>query len=143
MDHSMTPLPAAANVQLGSRVSFRKTMTVAEQAMFTGISGNLGPLYVDNVRARAAGAPGMVAFELAVAGLTTTCLWRLAGPSYRIKALDLKFPAPVPVGGTVEASAEIVAIENGQLRCRISCTLDQGGPVVEGEALLSPFADKG
>ena len=139
----MTPVPATANVQLGSRVSFRKTMTVAEQAMFTGISGNLGPLYVDNVRARAAGAPGMVAFELAVAGLTTTCLWRLAGASYRISALDLKFPAPVPVGGTVEAAAEIVAVENGRLRCRISCTLDNGGSVVEGEAVLSPFADKG
>ena len=139
----MTPLPAAANVQLGSRVSFRKTMTVAEQAMFTGISGNLGPLYVDNVKARAAGAPGMVAFELAVAGLTTTCLWRLAGASYRISAVDLKFPAPVPVGGTVEATAEVVSIENGRLRCRISCLLDNGGSVVEGEAVLSPFADKG
>ena len=139
----MTALQPIANLQLGSRVSFRKTMTVAEQAMFTGISGNLGPLYVDTVRARAAGAPGMIAFELAVAGLTTTCLWRLAGPSYRITALDLKFPAPVPVGGTIEATAEIVAIENDQLRCRISCTLDQGGPVVEGEAVLSPFADKG
>jgi 3-hydroxybutyryl-CoA dehydratase len=47
-----------AKLELGTRLSFRKTMTVAEQAMFTGISGNLGPLYVDNVKARALGAPG-------------------------------------------------------------------------------------
>jgi 3-hydroxybutyryl-CoA dehydratase len=128
--------------QPGTRVSFRKTMTVAEQAMFTGISGNLGALYVDTVKARAAGAPGMLAFELAVASLATTCLSRLAGPARRISALDLKFPAPVPVGGTVEATAEVVAIENGRVRCRLSCTLDQGGVVVEGEAVLASLADK-
>lgn len=129
--------------EIGAKVSFRKTMTVAEQAMFTGISGNLNPLYVDAVRAKAAGAPGMVSFELAVAGLATTCLWRLSGGGYRIRSLSLDFPAPVPVGGTVEAVAEIVAIEGSKLRCRISCILDQGGPAIAGEAVLAPFADKG
>jgi 3-hydroxybutyryl-CoA dehydratase len=134
---AITPPP-----EPGARVSFRKTMTVAEQAMFTGISGNLGALYVDAVKARAAGASGAVAFELAVASLATTCLARLAGPARRIRTLDLKFPAPVPVGGTVEATAEVVAIENGRIRCRLSCTLDQGGVVVEGEAVLAALADK-
>src|SRR6266851_9129317 len=95
-----------APLKIGAAFSFRKTMTVAEQAMFTGISGNLGSLYVDAVKARAAGASGMIAFELVVAGLATTCLARLGGPARRIRALDLKFPAPVPVGGTVEAVAE-------------------------------------
>jgi 3-hydroxybutyryl-CoA dehydratase len=134
---------AVDKMQIGSRVTFRKTMTVAEQAMFTGISGNLSPLYVDAVKARAAGAPGMVAFELAVAGLATTCLWRLAGACYRIRSLELEFPAPVPVGGTIEATAEIVAIEDAKLRCRVSCMLDRYGPVVAGEAVLSPFGDEG
>lgn len=122
---------------------FRKTMTVAEQAMFTGITGNLNPLYVDAVRAKAAGATGMVSFELAVAGLATTCLWRLSGGTYRIKSMNFDFPAPVPVGGTVEAAAEIVAVEGALLRCKVVCTLDQGGPVVSGEAVLAPYAAKG
>lgn len=30
--------------KVGDSLTFRKTMTVAEQAMFTGISGNLGAL---------------------------------------------------------------------------------------------------
>src|SRR5258708_9227221 len=95
----------------GQCVSFRKTMTVAEQAMFTGISGNLGSLYVDAVKARAAGASGMIAFELVVAGLATTCLARLGGPARRIHALDLNFSAPLPPGGTVEAVAAALAID--------------------------------
>jgi 3-hydroxybutyryl-CoA dehydratase len=141
----MAPMNSTAQSrpEVGARVTFRKTMTVAEQAMFTGISGNLNPLYVDAVRAKAAGAQGMVSFELAVAGLATTCLWRLSGGSYRIGAINLEFPAAVPVGGTVEAAAEIVAIEGVTLHCKVSCTLDHGGVAVSGEALLVPFAGKG
>ena len=139
----MADMAMGSNVAPGARVSFRKTMTVAEQAMFTGISGNLGPLYVDAAKARAVGAPGMLAFELAVAGLATTCLARLGGPERRICALDLKFPAPVPVGGTIEAVAEVLALEGQHIRCRITCTLDHAGPVVEGEATLGPAVAKG
>jgi 3-hydroxybutyryl-CoA dehydratase len=131
-----------AGLEPGARVSYRKTMTVAEQAMFTGISGNLGPLYVDAVKARALGAPGMLSFELVVASLLTTCLSRLSGPSHRIHALDLRFLAPVPVGGTIEASAEVIAVDGDRARCRVTCKLDRTGTVVEGEATLAPLAAK-
>lgn len=133
-------IPSPTTPAVGARVTFRKTMTVAEQAMFTGISGNLGPLHVDQMRARAAGAPGMIAFELAVAALATTCLSRLGGPERRIGRIQLAFPATVPVGGTVEASAEVARVEGTMLTCRIACTLDGGGAVVEGEADLVPVA---
>ena len=43
----------------------------------------------------------------------------------------------------VEAAAEIVAIEGASLRCRVTCTLDHGGSVVAGEAVLVPFNTKG
>src|SRR5437762_2658391 len=94
----------------GAAFAFRKTMTVAEQAMFTGISGNLGGLYVDAIRAKKAGASNMVAFELAVGGLATTCLSQLGGPTRRIGSIALNFAAPVIVGDSVEARAEIVSV---------------------------------
>ena len=124
---------------IGARIAFRKTMTVAEQAMFTGISGNLGPLHVDAVRARAAGAPGMICFELAVAALATTCLNRLGGPQRRIGRLDLRFSAAIPVGSTVEAAAEVLRIAGEAVICRVVCTLDGGSAVIEGEAELVPL----
>lgn len=123
---------------MGARVAFRKTMTVADQAMFTGISGNLGPLHVDAVRARAAGAEGMVAFELAVAALATTCLARLGGPGRRLGQINLRFLAPVPVGSTIEASAEVTGLEAEQVLCRVLCRQDAGPVVIEGEARLVP-----
>jgi len=124
---------------IGARIAFRKTLTSAEQALFTGISGNLGALYVDAIRAKAEGAPGMVAFELVLGALATTCLSRLGGPSRRIGRLDLRFLAPVPVGGSVEAAAEVTAVRGGALVLRVTGTLDGFGPVMEGEAELLPF----
>jgi 3-hydroxybutyryl-CoA dehydratase len=128
------------SLKAGSAFSFRKTMTVAEQAMFTGISGNLGGLYVDAVRARKAGAANMVAFELAVGGLATTCLSQLGGPTRRIGSIALNFAAPVIVGDSVEAKAEIVSVNGDDAVCRITCTLSVSGEtIVEGTATLVPF----
>jgi 3-hydroxybutyryl-CoA dehydratase len=137
MTQSLAPLKA------GSAFSFRKTMTVAEQAMFTGISGNLGGLYVDAVRAKKAGASNMVAFELAVGALATTCLSQLGGPARRIGRIALNFAAPVIVGESIEAKAEIVEVTDDQALCRITCTLlPCGATVVDGSATLVPFAAK-
>jgi 3-hydroxybutyryl-CoA dehydratase len=137
MTASLSPLAE------GAVFSFRKTMTVAEQAMFTGISGNLGPLYVDAVRARKAGAANVVAFELAVSSLATTCLAKLGGPDRRIGSIALNFTAAVMVGDSVEAKAEIVSIKGDDVVCRITCTLSPSGvTVVEGTATLVPFAPR-
>jgi 3-hydroxybutyryl-CoA dehydratase len=131
-------------LKTGSVFSFCKTMTVAEQAMFTGISGNLGGLYVDAVRARKAGASNMVAFELAVGGLATTCLSQLGGPTRRIGSIALTFAAPVIVGDSIEAKAEIVSVDGDGAVCRITCTLlVSGEAVVDGTAMLIPFERRG
>ncbi len=136
--------PAQSPLKAGAAFSFRKTMTVAEQAMFTGISGNLGGLYVDVVRARKAGASNMVAFELAVGGLATTCLSQLGGPGRRIGSIALNFTVPVIVGDSVEAKAEVVSVDGEEALCRIVCTLSSSGDtVVEGTATLVPFERRG
>jgi 3-hydroxybutyryl-CoA dehydratase len=136
--------PAHAPLKTGSVASFRKTMTVAEQAMFTGISGNLGGLYVDAVCARKAGASNMVAFELAVGGLATTCLSRLGGPTRRIGSIARTFAAPVMVGDSIEAKAEIVSVNGDDAVCRITCTRSVSGEaIVEGTATLVPFERQG
>ena len=126
---------------LGARIAFRKTLTHAEQAFFTGISGNLGALYVDAVRARAEGLSGPVSFELILGALASTCINRLGGPSRRVAAMSLRFLAPVPVGSTVEVAAELVGLD--PFRLRLAGTLDGGGTVMEGEADLAPLRAAG
>jgi 3-hydroxybutyryl-CoA dehydratase len=133
-------IPAQSSLKVGDAFSFRKTMTVAEQAMFTGISGNLGGLYVDAVQARKAGAFGMVAFELAVSALATTCLARLGGPARRIGGIKLAFVAPVMVGESIEARAEILSVLGDEAECSVTCKLSASGETaIEGTATLVPF----
>jgi len=128
-----------SQVNKGDVLRFRKTMTVADQAMFTGISGNLGGIYVDILKAKALGAENMVVFELAAAGLATTCLARLGGPTRRIAAFQLDYPAIVVVGDSIEASAEVLDVKGDAIRCRILGTrLSDAQTVFQGEATLAP-----
>ena len=133
----MTLKNAFVPPKVGDTVTFRKTMTVAEQAMFTGISGHLGGLYVDRTAAKAQGLPDMAVFELAVAALFSTGLARLAGTGYRIGSISFGFQRAVPVGSSVEARVELVAVGKGQLRFALAGTAD-GQSLCSGEALLVP-----
>ncbi len=121
---------------VGQSAEFRKTMTVAEQAMFTGISGNMHPLYVNEVHAAATSAGGRLAFELAVASLATTALLEISGAFYRMGGVALSFPAMARIGDTVAAHAEVESVDGKTVRCRVTCTVDDGPVVAEGHADL-------
>lgn len=125
-------------LKAGDTMSFRKTLTVAEQAMYTGISGNLAPLYVDQRAARAAGFDTMLAFELNAVALATTALNRLAGPAWRLAALTIDFSAPVQVGQTVESSVEVTAADASGIACNVRCAIAGGDTVASGTAKLVP-----
>lgn len=127
-----------SEIQVGDTMSFRKTLTVAEQAMFTGISGNMAPLYVDRRAARDSGFDDMLAFELNALGLATTALNRLAGPAWRLGGLQVDFVKPVVVGATVEARVEVTARATHGVSCALRCTLPDGALVARGTATLVP-----
>jgi acyl dehydratase len=112
-------------------------MTVAEQTMFTGISGNLGGLYVDRRKAQAVGLTDMIVFEMAAASLLSTCLSRLAGPDFRIARVETNFDNAVSVGATIEASATLTSKTDEGLTFRLTLK-DSQSPFCDGEALLVP-----
>ena len=123
--------------KVGDRVNFGKTMTVADQAMFTGISGNLGGIYVDRLTAKNAGLKDMAVFELAAAGLFSTCLSRLAGPGYRIGRIQFEFTRAVPIGTTLDACATFESDDGAAMTFALVCEAD-GVLFSWGEAVLVP-----
>jgi len=128
------------NTPTAGEFKFSKTLTVAEQALFTGISGNMGAQYVDATCGRKNGVGGLMVFELAIAALATTGLAKLGGPGRRIAAMNVEFAQPVPVGTSVEAQAQVEQTQGDTLLCRIRCTDAQSGKtVVEGTARLVPL----
>ena len=123
--------------KVGDLACVRKTLTVADQGLYTGISGNMHPLYVNEVHARSTVAGGRLAFELVVASLATNALAELGGGMRRVSAVSLTFPEMTRVGDTVAAQVEIIEVTGELVRCRLTCTRDEGGVVVaEGTAEL-------
>ena len=129
---------ARTEPRVGDSAQVRKTITVADQGLYSGICGNLHPLYVNEVHAASTEAGGRLAFELVVAALATGPLAELGGAHRRISALDLRFPAMTRVGDTVAARAEVTEVAGGVATCRVKCVRDEGDTVVaEGTAVLS------
>jgi len=125
-------------LKVGDAMSFRKTLTVAEQAMFTGISGNMAPLYVDKRAAESAGFDNMLAFELNAVALATTAINRVAGTAWRLGGLRIDFSLPVLVGETVESRIEVLDVTDAAVSCHVRCTKSTGEVMAVGTATLVP-----
>ncbi|MEO4001840.1 hotdog domain-containing protein [Mesorhizobium sp. CAU 1732] len=134
----MTVKNAFVPANVGDKVTFKKTLTVAEQAMFTGISGNLGGVYVDRSKAKEAGLADMAIFELVAASLLSTCLSRLAGPTYRIASFSIDFAASMTVGTTVAATAQLSETGAGGQSYDLLLEAD-GTTLSTGKAVLVPI----
>ena len=130
-------------LKVGDAMSFRKTLTVAEQAMFTGISGNMAPLYVDKRAAEGAGFDNMLAFELNAVALATTALTRVAGTAWRLGGLQIDFAMPVLVGETVESRIEVLDVTDAAVSCSVRCTKSTGEVMAQGTATLVPVRPLG
>lgn len=132
--HGKKPAP-------GDAASVRKTITAADQGFFVGISGNLHPLYVDDLHAARMGYKSRLLFELVVSALATNALTEIGGAGYRMSSINLRFPNSALLNDTVSARAEIVETRGDTLLCRLVCeTFPDGMVVAEGEAELSPGA---
>lgn len=123
--------------EIGRSMTFRKTVTVAEQGFFTGISGNMGRLHVDRAHARAQGHADMLVFELAAASLFSTAFGRLAGPAFRLGGIRLEFVKAVTVGSSLAATATVLRSGPGGIDFELSASID-GDEVITGRAELVP-----
>lgn len=70
-------------------------------------------------------------------------LTQLTGPGCVWLSRSLRFTAPVRIGGTVTARAEIARLvpEKGLLRVRTTCRNQRGELLLEGEAVLKKLPE--
>lgn len=124
--------------ETGVSETFRKTMTVAEQAFFTGISGNLGRSHVDRTYAQGLGLPDMAVFELAAATLFSTAFGRIAGPGYRLRGIEMNFIGSMVIGQSIAATATVTESTAEAIHFALRATAD-GTLMIEGTAQLVPI----
>ena len=129
-------------VTVGQRATRRLTLTAEHVRQYAEISGDYNPLHFDEAFARGTRFGRLVV----QGGLTTGLLHALVamdmpGPGSVFLSQNWKFTAPVFVGDTITAHAEVVSVHPTkpvtQLRMRV--TRDDETTVLEGEAWCYTF----
>lgn len=123
----------------GARATWTRTFTAADVESFAAISGDRNPLHFD-----ADFAAGTRVCRLVVQGGLTTGLFnalvamRLPGPGSVFLHQEWDYPAPVFIGDTVTAEAEVIESRADKPITRLRCVArrDDGTEVLRGECLV-------
>jgi acyl dehydratase len=130
-------------VIVGQRATRRLTLTADHVRTYAEITGDRNPLHFD-----AAFAAGTKFARLVVqGGLTTGLLHALVamdmpGPGTVFLSQNWRFTAPVFIGDTITAEAEVVSVHASKpvTELRVQVTRDDGSTVLEGEAWCYTFS---
>ena len=130
------------NVHVGDRASRSITLTSTHVAQFAALSGDHNPLHFDEEFAAATPFGKLVV----QGGLTTGLLHALVamdmpGPGTVFMNQEWKFTAPVFIGDTITAEAEVVSVHESKPVTNLAITVRQqdGETVLEGEAWCYTF----
>ena len=131
------------SVVVGQRARRSLTLTAEHVATYARLTGDYNPLHFDE-RFAAGTRFGRLVVQ---GGLTTGLLHALVamdlpGPGSVFLSQHWKFTAPVFIGDTVTAEAEVASVHESKPVCnlRIRVTRQTGETVLEGEAWCYTFA---
>ncbi len=129
-------------VTVGQRASRSLTLTAEHVRKFAEISGDYNPLHFDEAFAARTNFGRLVV----QGGLTTGLLHALVatdlpGPGTVFLSQNWRFIAPVYIGDTITAHAEIVSVHPTKpvTQLRVSVARDDGTAVLEGETWCYTF----
>lgn len=128
-----------AKIAVGDTASFSKAVTEQDINQFAQISGDNNPAHMDEEYAAASPFGERVAHGLLTAGFIGTVLgMQLPGPGSIYLSQTLNFLAPVKIGDTVTATAEVMEIgpKRKTATLRTICRNQNGISVVEGVATV-------
>ena len=125
--------------EVGATATWTRTFTAADVESFAQISGDRNPLHFD---AEFAGRTRLG--RLVVQGGLTTGLFnalvamRLPGPGSVFLHQEWDYPAPVYIGDTVTATAEVIEARADKPITRLRCVArrEDGTEVLRGECLV-------
>jgi 3-hydroxybutyryl-CoA dehydratase len=128
-------------LQVGQRANFSKTITETDIYLYAGISGDFNPAHVNEAYARETFFKTRIAHGMLTASFISTVIGTLLpGPGSIYMSQEVRFLAPVKIGDTITAIAEVAEIDAGKKRVRLKtwCVNQEGSTVIDGQALVSP-----
>ena len=128
-------------LSVGQSARFSKTITETDIYLYAGISGDFNPAHVNEQYAAKTFFKTRIAHGMLTASFISTLIGTiLPGPGSIYMRQELNFLAPVKIGDTVTAIAEVAEIIADKKRVRLKtwCINQEGTTVLDGEALVSP-----
>jgi 3-hydroxybutyryl-CoA dehydratase len=128
-------------LNIGDKASFEKTLSETDIYLFAGITGDLNPAHINQVESEKTFFKGRIAHGMLVSSFISTVLGMyLPGPGTIYLGQDLKFLAPVRIGDTIKAQAEVIekVEEKNRIKLKTICYNQEGKVVVEGTATVMP-----
>lgn len=134
------------NVTVGQKASRSLTVTALAVQTYAELTGDFNPLHFDREFAAGTTFGGLVA----QGGLTTGLLHALVamdmpGPGTVFLNQEWQFTAPVYIGDTITAQAEVLSVHERKpvTQLKVVVTRQDGTTVLEGEAWCYTFAPDG
>ncbi len=128
-------------LKVGQQASFSKTVAESDVYLFAGISGDFNPAHINQAYAEQTAFKNRIAHGILSASFISTVIGcQLPGPGTIYISQTLNFLAPVHIGDTITATAEVVELNKDKKRARLKtvCTNQDDREILVGEALVSP-----
>lgn len=124
------------DLKVGMSASYSKTITDADVVMFADLSGDNNPVHLNDEYAKTTMFKARIVHGMFNAALISAVLGtRLPGPGAIYIDQQIRFKAPVYIGDTVVASAEIEEINEERRRVKLKTVCKVNDKVVaEGYA---------
>jgi 3-hydroxybutyryl-CoA dehydratase len=126
------------DLHIGQSATLSKIITEADVQMYAAVSMDTNPIHLDEEIASRSRFGGRIAHGMLSAGLISALLGNhLPGPGTIYMRQSLTFRAPVKIGSTVRAMAEITGLNPASKRAtlRTTCMVEET-VVIDGEACV-------
>ncbi|MCX5873920.1 MAG: MaoC family dehydratase [Deltaproteobacteria bacterium] len=128
-------------LHVGDSAEFAKTISESDIYLYAGITGDFNPAHVNEAYAQKTFFKTRIAHGMLVAGFVSTVMAnKLPGPGAIYIRQELDFVAPLHIGDTVTARAEVIEImaDKNRVKIKTTCVNQDGALVLSGVAIVSP-----
>lgn len=130
-----------ADVAIGDREVWTRTITDADVVLYGGLIGDRGPLHLDEEFAKGTRFGGRVAYGMQCGGYIGATLAQLLGVGSAYVSQSLRFTGPVLIGDHITVETVVTDKDEARRRVFVTTTVHKNGGIVviEGEAELFMF----
>jgi acyl dehydratase len=124
---------------MGAKATWMRTFSARDVETYAGLTGDRNPLHFDETFAAATRAGRLIVHGGLTAGLFNALVaMKLPGPGSVFLHQEWDYPAPVRIGDTVTARAEVIEARTDKPITRLRCiaSLEDGTEVLRGECLV-------